>query len=502
VNGEVAGGEIVEKFDVYKDIAERTGGDIYIGVVGPVRTGKSTLVRKFMELMVLPNIDDPNERERAHDALPQSGTGRTIMTTEPKFIPDDGVEIRLHDQITFRVRLVDCVGYAVEGALGYADDDGPRLVDSPWFEEKVPFEEAAEVGTRKVIADHSTLGLVVTTDGSIGDLPRSAYLPAEERTVAELKELGKPFIVVLNTTHPYAQETADLARELEGTYDVPVVAVNAAYLTLPDIQLMLEQLLYEFPVKEVDILLPDWVAELPETHWLKAEFRAQVEEARARITRVREIDAAMAALAAYPHCAGVHLDNVDLGSGIATISTMAKTDLLYQVLGEIAGEPVDGHPALVRLWRIMSEARREYEKVAEALQEVRSTGYGVVPPSMDEMVFEEPELIRQGSRFSVRLRAGAPSIHMIRADVETEVTPIMGTERQCEELIQYLLDRFEDDPAKLWQSDIFGKSLSELVRDGIQNKLVRMPENAQEKLQETLQRIVNEGSSGLICIII
>lgn len=492
----------MEKFDIFRDIAERTGGDIYIGVVGPVRSGKSTLIKRFMEQMVLPHIEDPNEHERTRDSLPQSGTGRTIMTTEPKFIPDEGVAVTLHDNINMRVRLVDCVGYAVDGALGYLEDDGPRLVRTPWFEDAIPFEQAAEIGTRKVIAEHSTIGLVVTTDGSVTDLPRSAYQPPEERVISELKELGKPFVVVLNTSRPYSQTTTELVQALEDAYDVPVIPTNVAELSLDDIYLLLEQVLYEFPVQSVTINLPDWVAELPESHALRARFDQAIAEVSGGISRLRDIDGAVATLSALEIAQDVALRSMDLGTGAAVIDTSAPDGLFYDTLSELAGQEVASRGPLMRQWILMSHAKGEYDKVESALEEVHQGGYGLVPPSMDEMNFEEPELIRQGNRFGVRLRATAPSIHMIRADIETEVTPLIGTEKQCEELMQYLLDRFEDDPQKLWESDIFGKSLSELVREGIQNKLFKMPENAQQKLQETLQRIVNEGSGGLICIII
>lgn len=497
----------MEKFDIFRDIAERTGGDVYVGVVGPVRTGKSTMIKKFVELMVLPYIGDENERARTTDALPQSGAGKTIMTTEPKFVPDDAVAIEVREGVSLQVRMVDCVGYAVEGALGYQETDGEgnpsaRMVTTPWFDHEIPFEEAAEIGTRKVVSEHSTIALVVTTDGSTSDISREYYLPAEQRVVAELQELGKPFIIVLNSEHPYAQDTIELAHNLEQHYDVPVLPLNAQELSTDDIYQMFEQLLYEFPVNEVVINEPDWVSELDSEHWLRKQFSEAIENASSAIHRLRDIDRALGQLSALELAEEVTLQAMDLGTGVATIDTQAREDLYYQVLSELAGQPLEGKAPMIRLLRILTAAKKEWDKVEEAIRDVRSTGYGMVSPHLDEMNFEEPELIKQGPRFGVRLRANAPSIHMIRADVQTEVTPIIGTEKQCEELMQYLLEKFEDDPAKLWESDIFGKSLSELVREGIQNKLFRMPENAQEKLQETLQRIVNEGSGGLICIIV
>ncbi len=493
----------MEKFDVVRDIAERTGGDIYLGVVGPVRTGKSSFIKKTMELLVLPNITDPNERERARDSLPQSGNGKMVMTTEPKFVPDEGVEIALKETIAFRVRLVDCVGYAVEGAVGYQEEDGqPRLVHTPWHEEAVPFEQAAEEGTRKVIADHSTIGVVVTSDGSVTDLARENYLAPEERVIRELQELGKPFVVVLNTGNPYAQETVDLASQMEKDYDVPVIPINVAELTNEDVYLVLEQVLYQFPVREVVINLPAWVEELETSHWLRLKFEEATGEANAGIRRLRDVDPAMAILQELDVAEDVILRRMDLGSGVATIDLTAPETVFYQVLSEMSGNEVTGKEVIVRMMRDLVHAKREYDKVADGLRDVRSSGYGLVPPVLEEMIFEEPELIRQGNRFGVKLRAAAPSIHLIRADINTEVTPVIGTEHQCEELMHYLLERFEDDPSKLWKSEIFGKSLHDLVREGIQNKLFQMPENAQQKLQETIQRIVNEGSGGLICIII
>ncbi|MCY0898338.1 MAG: stage IV sporulation protein A [Firmicutes bacterium] len=492
----------MEKFDLFQDLAERTGGDVYIGVVGPVRTGKSTFIKRFMERMILPAIDDPNERERAVDSLPQSGTGRTIMTTEPKFIPDDGVEIAINDAITFRARLVDCVGYAVPGALGYTEEEGARMVHTPWSDDEMPFEEAAEIGTRKVIQDHSTIGIVITTDGSFGELPRDAYEDAEERVVGELKDLGKPFVVVLNTAHPYADETLDLAQNLTARYDVPVMPLNCLELRQDDITRVLEQVLYEFPVADIQFQLVDWVDALPSTHWLKKQIELATEESRANITRLRDVQTEIERLTGLEVLDGVHLLHMDLGTGQAEIFVGADDNLYYRVLGELADRHVATRGDVVKLWREYVVAKREWDKVEEAVLEVRSTGYGMVAPTLDELNLAEPEPIRKGAQFGVRLKATAPSIHMIRADIETEITPIIGTERQADELVQYLMEQFEDDPKRLWETNLFGKSLHDLVRESIQSKLFRMPDNAQEKLQETLTRIINEGSGGLICIII
>lgn len=492
----------MEKFDLFKDLAERTGGDVYIGVVGPVRTGKSTFIKRFMERMVLPAIEDPNDHERAVDSLPQSGTGRTIMTTEPKFIPDDGVEIQLGEAITFRARLVDCVGYAVEGALGYEEEDGQRMVMTPWSDEPMTFEQAAEMGTEKVIQEHSTIGIVVTTDASFGELPRSAYEPAESRVVAELKALEKPFIIVLNSANPYSESTVELARELTENYDVPVIPVNCLELNQEEIGNILEQVLYEFPVSEIAFSLTDWVDALAPNHWLRTQIDSANEEVRAQIHRLRDVQGALQILEAQEHIEEVHLANMELGTGLAEIQIGVPQDLFFRVLGELADRHVSSRGDIMRLWREYVVAKGEWDKVEGAIREVRATGYGMVSPAMEELDLAEPEPIRRGSQFGVRLKATAPSIHMIRADIETEITPIIGTERQAEELVQYLMEQFEDDPRQLWETNLFGKSLHELVREGIHSKLFKMPEEAQEKLQETLQRIINEGSGGLICIII
>ncbi len=491
----------MEKFDLFRDIAERTGGDIYIGVVGPVRTGKSTFIKKFMDTMVLPNITDPYEKERAKDELPQSAAGKTIMTTEPKFIPNEAVEVSIKDNVAVRVRVVDCVGYTVEGALGYEEEDGPRMVLTPWFEEEIPFQEAAEVGTRKVIAEHSTIGLVVTTDGSVTDLPRDSYVPAEERVVNELKELQKPFLVILNTNQPTAKETRELVAKLESAYDVPVIPVDCAQLNYDDIYAILQEVLYEFPVKEVNISLPKWIEELNSDHWLREKFDEAVREVVQYVRRLRDIDCAIDDLSSHEFVADVILHDMDLGSGIAVIEITSRPDLFYQVVEELTGFTIAGEHHLLRLMQDLSVAKREYDKLADALEQVQQSGYGVVPPQLDEMVLEEPEIIRTGNRFGVRLRASAPSLHIIRTDVQAEISPILGTEKQSEELIQYLMREFEGEPDKIWRTNLFGKSLNALVREGIQNKLSSMPETAQVKLRDTLQKIVNDGSGGLICII-
>lgn len=492
----------MEKVDIFRDIAERTGGDIYLGVVGPVRTGKSTFIKRFMDLLVLPNILNVFERERAKDELPQSGAGRQITTTEPKFIPSEAVEIVVRDNIHMNVRLVDCVGYAVDGAVGYESDNEPRLVRTPWNEQAIPFHEAAEIGTRKVINDHSTIGVVIITDGSITDIPRDAYLDAEERIISELRQIGKPFIVVLNTTRPYAEHTMELCRTLEEKYGVPVIPIDCVEMTPEDINQIMEEVLYEFPVAEVNIDLPKWVEELDISHPVRASFEESVRKAIDGVHRLREIDSALDRLTECQYAQEVFLKEMRLGTGIANIEITVIDGLFKKVLQEMTGIDIDGEHTLLRLVLDYSRAKKEWDKLAAAIEDVRNVGYGVVTPQLDEMLLDEPELIKQGGHYGIRLKASAPSLHILRADVSTEITPLIGTERQAEELARYLLDEFEADPQKVWESNIFGKSLHDLVREGIQNKLYRMPENAQHKLQDTLQRIVNDGNGGLICIII
>ncbi|MCY0875642.1 MAG: stage IV sporulation protein A [Firmicutes bacterium] len=492
----------MDKFDVFKDIAERTGGDIYLGVVGPVRTGKSTFIKKFMELIVLPHMHDEADRVRTLDELPQSAAGRTIMTTEPKFVPNTAARITVAEGLTVDCRLVDCVGYSVYGARGYEDENGPRMVSTPWYDDPIPFQEAAEIGTRKVIADHSTIGLVVTTDGSVAEIPRENYLEAEERVVTELKELGKPFVMVINSVHPYSPETQGLRAALIDKYDVPVVALSAATMGTEDVMVVLKEALFEFPVHEVNVNLPSWVMVLDPEHWLRRSYEQSVRDTIKDIRRLRDVDRVIGHFSQYEFISRAALASVDMGQGVADIELAAPDELYDQVLTEVVGVEIRGKDHLLKLMKDFTFAKREYDKVAEAMRMVKLTGYGIAPPVLEEMTLDEPELIRQGSRFGVRLKATAPSIHMIRVDVESEFAPIVGTERQSEELVKYLMQDFEENPLKIWDSDIFGKSLAAIVREGISGKLSMMPENAQYKLKETLQRIINEGSGGLIAIIL
>ncbi len=492
----------MDRFDVFQDIAQRTGGDIYLGVVGPVRTGKSTFIKKFMELIVLPGINDESERARTVDELPQSAAGRTIMTTEPKFVPNQAARIAVAEGLTIDCRLVDCVGYTVQGARGYEDDNGPRMVSTPWYDDPIAFQEAAEIGTRKVIADHSTIGLVVTTDGSVAEIPRENYIEAEERVVTELKELGKPFVMLVNSVHPYSPDTQALRAALMDKYDIPVVALSCATMGQEDVMVVLKEALYEFPVQEVNVNLPSWVMVLDQEHWLRSSYEGAVRETIQDIRRLRDVDRVVDHFSQFEFISRAALAGVDMGRGIADIELAAPDELYDRVLTEVVGVEIRGKDHLLQLMKDLTYAKREYDKVADALRMVKLTGYGIAPPILDEMALDEPELIRQGSRFGVRLKAVAPSVHMIRVDVESEFAPIVGTERQSEELVKYLMQDFEEDPQKIWNSDIFGKSLAAIVREGISGKLSMMPENAQYKLRETLQRIINEGSGGLIAIIL
>lgn len=492
----------MEKVDIFKDIAERTGGDIYIGVVGAVRTGKSTFIKRFMESVVLPNIRSEAERIRATDELPQSAAGRTIMTTEPKFVPNNAVHLHVVEGLEVNIRLVDCVGYAVEGAKGYEDENGPRMVTTPWFEEPIPFQEAAEIGTRKVIQEHSTLGVVVTTDGSIAEIPREDYILAEERIVNELKEVGKPFILIVNSVQPNGDVAQGLRAELAEKYDIPVMAASVANMGESDFMRVLKEVLYEFPVHEVNVNLPSWVMVLNERHWLRSSFEISVRETVKEIRRLRDVDRVVDQFEQYDFIDRAGLAGMNMGQGVAEIDLYAPDELYDKILMEVVGVEIRGKDHLLQLMQDFTYAKREYDRYAEAMEMVKTTGYGIAAPSLEEMTLDEPELIRQGSRFGVRLKATAPSIHMIRVDVESEFAPIIGTEKQSEELVRYLMQDFEDNPTRIWESDIFGRSLHSIVREGIQGKIAMMPDNARYKLQETLGRIINEGSGGLIAIIL
>jgi len=489
-------------YNVYRDIAMRTDGNIYIGVIGPVRTGKSTFIKKFMDSLVIPNISNAFKRERAKDELPQSAAGRTIMTTEPKFIPNEAVEIELSDNAKFKVRMIDCVGYIVTSAMGHIEDNSPRMVKTPWFEDEIPFAKAAEIGTKKVITDHSTIGIVVTTDGSISDIERDDYLDAENRVITELKELGKPFVVLVNSTEPKSERAIEVKKEIEIRHGVTVMTVNCLELDSVGINSIIESVLLEFPLKEIAINIPEWIDVLPGDHYLKKSIYDCVLSSVKDISRISEAKKVTHRIKENNNIDDVEISSINPGIGAVTLSFKTDENLFYKILGETSGLEITGKDALMTLMQELSSIKKKYDKISYALKEVQETGYGIVSPSIDELSLEEPEIVKQGNRFGVRLRASAPSIHMIRADIETEVSPIVGTEKQSEELVHYLLKEFEIDPKSIWSTNIFGKSLHELVNEGLHNKLYRMPEDAQYKLQETLTRIINEGSGGLICIIL
>ena len=487
---------------LYRDIAGRCGGDIYIGVVGPVRTGKSTFIKRFMELLVLPGLQDEGARERTVDELPQSGAGRTIMTTQPRFVPDEAVEVRLKDGASARARLVDCVGYLIPGVLGLSEGEEARMVRTPWYDHDIPFEEAAELGTRRVIRDHSTLGVVVTTDGSVVDMPRSAYEGAERRVIDELKALGKPFIVLMNTTAPASPEAMKLRDALAERYGVPVHAVNVREMGLEDLNALLESLLFEFPLREIRIQTPAWLTALAADHWLSASVFGSVSEAARNMRRVRDHALLRKALEENGYVEDALPLRISLNDGTLQYRLNLKDGLFYRVLGEACGQDIEGEAHLFEMMKELVAARRKYDRVADALDSVQRTGYGVVMPDMDEMTLKSPELVRQGAHYGVRLEASAPSVHMIRADIQTEVNPIVGAESQSRELADRLSEQLAEDAEGVWETEIFGRTLNELVRDGMNGKLARMPEDVRGKLREALEKIINEGSGGMICIML
>ena len=486
--------------NIYEDIAKRTQGDIYIGVVGPVRTGKSTFIRKFMENLVLPNIENEFKRERTQDEIPQSGSGKTIMTVEPKFVPADGVEIKIKDTVSLKVRMVDCVGYIVDGALGHEEEGKQRLVSTPWSQEAMTFEKAAEIGTKKVIRDHSTLGIVVLTDGSVTGIDRKNYLSAEERVINELKSLNKPFAVVLNTLDPYSESTELLRSELEEKYDVPIVPLNVLAMDEEDIENVMETVLYDFPLNEIRINLPKWVEGLERNHWIKNNIIFTLKQSIAEIGKLRDVDSIVKGFSELEFLEDTEVENVELGEGVISIDLTAKQDLFYNVLEEKSGFKIDGDHQLLNLVTKLSRVKNEYDKIESALYDAKTKGYGVVAPSLDELSLEEPEIIKQGKQYGIKLRANAPSLHIIKADISTEVSPIVGNQTQGEEMIKYLLDTFEENPSELWASNMFGKSLNDLVKEQLQSKLYTMPEEIRVKIQKTLQKIINEGSMNIITI--
>lgn len=488
--------------NIYRDIALRTGGDIYIGVVGPVRTGKSTFIKKFFETLIVPNVPADFSRERMIDELPQSSAGRTIMTTEPKFVPEKAVSLNLENQANLRVRLVDCVGYIVPSSLGYIENEAPRMVKTPWFENEIPFNMAAEIGTKKVINEHATIGLVITTDGSISEIPREEYEEAEERVIDELKAINKPFVILMNCVYPQSAAAEKLAAELSIKYSSPVIPVNCLNMTEPEIKAILSSILYEFPLKKVVLSLPGWLSGLPDDAELKESIVKSVFSAGQRISKVREVSDFVSALSDIEAVTYSTAENIELGEGTAYIKADIDKSVFYSMISDITGLEINNDGELVSALGELTIIRKKYERIEAALQQVNSTGYGIVMPTIDELTLEEPEIMKQGSRYGVRLKASAPSIHLLRADIKTEVAPIVGSEKQSEDLVKYLLDGFSEDPSKIWESNIFGKSLDDLVNEGLRAKLMHMPNEARMKLQQTLERVINEGCNGLICIII
>lgn len=487
---------------IYEDIRKRTQGDIYIGVVGPVRTGKSTFIKKFMETIVLPNIDGDFVRERAVDELPQSAAGRTIMTTEPKFIPEQAAKVELAGNVSFRVRMVDCVGYIVPSSLGYIEGESPRMVKTPWFDEEIPFNMAAEIGTQKVISEHSTIGLVVTTDGSISDIPRYEYEEAEERVINELKEIDKPFIVLLNCMYPDSPSAREMSIQLSEKYSVPVLPVNCLDISEEEIREILRQVLMEFPVREVAVHVPSWIKSLGKDHDVKKSLINAVKKQASGLKCIRNVSDMCSCIAEEEYITAVSVSDISLGDGKAEIKADIASSVFYEIVSSVSGVQVHSEAQLIETLTEMAAVSEKYKRIRSALDEVEATGYGIVMPNIDELTLEEPEIMKQGGKYGVRLKASAPSIHMMKATINTEVAPIVGSESQSEDLVKYLLNEFQESPGKIWQSNIFGKSLDDLVNEGLKNKLYHMPTEARIKLQQTLERIINEGCSGLLCIII
>ena len=492
----------MEQYDIYKDIAERTGGDIYFGIVGPVRTGKSTFIKRFMELYVLPNIENTYTKDRARDELPQSSAGRTIMTTEPKFVPNEAIEININDNTKFKVRLIDCVGYIVPGSEGYLDGDEPRMVNTPWSENPMPFTQAAEMGTKKVITEHSTIGIVITTDGTVTDIPKENYEEAEERVINELREMKKPFVVLLNSSKPYSENTKEMANEMHEKYNVPVLPVNCASLKTEDIKEIIENILYEFPVREIKMNIPNWVQSLSDDHWLKSDIIKSVRNIMYTVDKLRDIKNFAETFGENSYVKKSYINSIEPGKGTADIDIALDDSLFYKIISETTGMDIEDDCSLISKIKMLSDVKKEYDKIEKALVDVKRKGYGIVSPVFDDIKLEKPEVFKQGQRFGIKLKAKGESIHMVKADIETEVSPIIGSEEQSKEFIDNILKEYDENPEKIWELNIFGRTLNSMVNEGMQNKIYRMPEDAQLKLQETLQKIVNEGSGGLICIIL
>lgn len=491
----------MDKHEIIKNIAKRSGGDIYLGVVGAVRTGKSTFIKRMVETLIVPNIEDEYERKRALDEIPQSAAGKTIMTTEPKFVPNNTAKIKI-DDFTCNIRLIDCVGYMIDKAQGATDENGPRMVKTPWYTEEIPFIEAAEIGTEKVIKDHSTIGIVVTTDGSIGDFERSDYLEAETRVIEELKNIGKPFIVILNSTHPTLPETQRLAESLKEEHQVPVLPISIEAMNEKDMYDILREALYEFPVLEVKVNMPEWITILNPDHPVKQSYINAIKESVVEIDKLKDIEHITDHFLNNEMIEKAYLSEVDPSTGIITITLTAPADLYNQTLTEIIKIDVKSKADLLALFQEYNTAKKEYDQIKYALKMVKQTGYGVATPSIEDMKLDKPEIIKQGPRYGIKLKAVAPSIHMIRVDVESTFEPIIGSEVQSKELIDYLTKDKDKSPNEIWKSEIFGRSLDSIVQEGIQAKINMMPDNIRLKLQATLTKVVNKGSNNMIAIVI
>lgn len=488
--------------NIYSDISKRTQGDIYIGVVGPVRSGKSTFIKRFMDTLVIPNIDDGFVRERARDELPQSAAGRTIMTTEPKFVPENAIDINMQDGIHFKVRMIDCVGYIVPSSEGYIEESQPRMVMTPWYEEEIPFNMAAEIGTKKVIEEHSTIGLVVTTDGTITSIPREEYEEAEQRVINELKALGKPFAVLLNTAEPSSAQAIELAGSLTEKYNVPVIPVNCLELDEEEIKQILLSVLYEFPVVSIGINFPSWFNALESDDTFRTGIIDKIKENSEDISSVRSVNAFVNSISDNENVKSVSIDDANLSNGKVLLKVDMDNTYFYELLSGKCKSEINNEEDLLKEVSALASVRDKYSRISKALTQVEESGYGIVMPTIDELSLEEPEIMKQGGKYGVRLKAHAPSIHMIKCNTYTEVAPIVGSESQSEELVMYLLKEFENNPNEIWDTNIFGKSLNSLVNEGLNNKLYRMPEEARDKFRETIERVINEGCSGLICIIL
>ncbi len=488
--------------DIYNDISKRTGGDIYIGVVGPVRTGKSTFIKKFMDTLVIPNIDDGFVKERAMDELPQSAAGRTIMTTEPKFIPEDAIELNVNENLKMRVRLIDCVGYIVPSSVGYIEEDQPRMVMTPWYDEEIPFNMAAEIGTKKVITEHSTIGLVVTTDGSISSIPREEYEEAEERVIDELRELNKPFVVLMNTIEPSSPNVISLCSQLTDRYSVPVIPVNCLEITEQEINDILSDILYEFPITNVAINFPSWISNLERDNYLRSSIFSSIKDNSTCLGNIRTVKHFADCIKENEYIDSVSVNSLDLSCGKVELKLYVDNSYFYKILSESCHIEIQDEKQLMNEFITLMQMKQEYQRFSKALNDVEETGYGIVMPEMSELSLDEPEIMKQGGRYGVKLKAQAPSIHMIKCNTFTEVAPIVGSESQSQELVMYLLKEFEENPSDIWNTNIFGKSLHELVSEGLNNKLYRMPIDARNKFRETIERVINEGCNGLICIIL